>query len=297
MFDIFSTKKGWQAIALFLVAIFLAIYVFYIVPPDDFPHNSIFSVEEGISLDQLANKLQAEHFIRSPIWFRISAITIGGEHDMKAGDYYFGGQENVFVIAYRIASARHDIETIRITIPEGFTNEQISNLFDKRFLKFDHKLFLSLAPQGYLFPDTYFIEVGATASSTIKLLKNNFVYKTAKLETDIKSSNHTLDDIINVASIIESEIRTNDDREIVSGILWKRLKIGMPLQVDSSPETYLHRGLPIKPISNPGLESIEAALHPRTTSYLYFLTDKAGKVYYAKTFEEHQKNRALYLNK
>jgi UPF0755 protein len=250
-----------------------------------------------MNLDQLANELQTKHIIRSPLWFRIAAISAGGERGMKAGDYYFVGPESVFTVAYRIALGERDIETVRITIPEGFTNGQISGLFDKRFLKFDHNMFLSLAPQGYLFPDTYFLEVGTTASSTIKLLRNNFDNKTAKLGSLIKSSGHSLDDIIIVASIIESEIRTNSDRQIVSGIIWKRLKIGMALQVDSSPETYKHTGLPLIPISNPGLESIVAAIHPISTSYLYFLTDKKGNVYYAKTFDEHQKNIVLYLNK
>ncbi len=295
--DIIYTKKGWQALGLVFLAILISAYVFFITPPDNFPKNSIFTVEEGINLDQLANELETKHIIRSPLWFRMSAISVGGERGMKAGDYYFEREQNVFTVALRIATANRGIETVRITIPEGFTNQEISDLFDQRFLKFDHQEFLSLAPQGFLFPDTYFIEVGATASSTIKLLRNNFDNKTFKLSTEIKNSNHNLNDIIIMASIIESETRTSKDRSIVSGILWKRLKIGMPLQVDSSLETYNHRGFPKEPISNPGLESIVAAIHPTASSFLYFLTDKKGKVYYAKTFDEHQTNRALYLNK
>lgn len=295
--DIISKKKLIQIAGLGVGAIFICIYVFFITPPDNFPQNSIFTVQEGIGLDQLAKELQSEHIIRSPIWFRIAAISLGGEHNMKAGDYFLKSGQNVFTLALRIVSARHDIETIRITIPEGFTNKQISSLFDSRFLKFDHEEFLKLAPQGYMFPDTYFMEIGSTASSTIKLLKNNFINKTSGLNDEIKKSGHSLDEIINVASIIEAEVRTDTDRRIVSGIIWKRLKLGMPLQVDSSPDTYKHKGLPSTPISNPGLQSIVAALEPTSTSYLYFLTDKSGKTYYSKTFEEHQKNIALYLNK
>lgn len=295
--DIIYTKKGWQALSLVFLAILILVYVFLIAPPDNFPKKSIFTVEEGMNLDQLGSELEIKHIIRSPLWFRMAAISVGGERSMKAGDYYFEREQNVFTVALRIAMANRGIETVRITIPEGFTNQEISNLFDQRFLKFDHNEFLSLAPQGFLFPDTYFIEVGATASSTIKLLRNNFDNKTFKLTTEIKNSGHSLRDIITIASIIESETRTNKDRPIVSGILWKRLKIGMPLQVDSSPETYDRKGLPNDPISNPGLESIVASIHPLNTAYLYFLTDKAGNVYYAKTFDEHQRNRELYLNK
>ncbi len=290
-------RKIWEISILGLVAILVFVYVFLITPPEKFPQNSIFTVQEGIGLDQLANQLETKDIIRSPLWFRIFAISVGGERGMKAGDYYLSDKENVFTLAWRIARAEHDIETVKITIPEGFTNKQISDLFDERFLKFDHREFLFLAQQGYLFPDTYFIEVGATASSILKLFKNNFELKTAKLDKEIKVSGHSLDEIINMAAIIESEIRTDKDRKIVSGILWKRLKIGMALQVDSAPETYKTKGLPQIPVSNPGLESIIAAIHPTSSSYLYFLTDKKGNAYYAKTFDEHQTNRELYLNK
>ena len=100
-----------------------------------------------------------------------------------------------------------------------------------------------------------------------------------------------------MASILEAEVRSKIDREIVSGILWKRLLIGMPLQVDSKPSTYESVGLPKEPINNPGLVSIMAALHPTSTPYLYFLTDKDGKAHYAKTFDEHKINKAKYLKK
>ncbi len=291
------SRQGFEALGLFLIAVLVGVYVFFITPPTNFPKSSIFTVEEGMGLDELGQELYSKHIIRSPIWFRIFGISVGGERGMKSGDYFLPEAENAFSIAWRIAHAEHKIEVVKITIPEGFTNQEISELFNQKFLKFNHQEFLSLAPQGFLFPDTYFIEVGATASSTIKLLKNNFILKTEKLTKEIKASGHSLEEIITVASIIESEVRTNKDRVIVSGILWKRLKIGMPLQVDSSPETYERKGLPEEPISNPGIESIVASIHPVSSPYLYFLTDKKGVVYYGKTFDEHQTNRALYLNK
>jgi UPF0755 protein len=296
MQNLFS-KKGIEAVGLIFVSLAACFYVFFITPPKDFPENSIFTVEEGMGLEQLAQELESENIVRSSLWFRIFAILSGGERGMKAGDYLLEEEENVVTLAWRIAGADHRIETVKITIPEGFTNEEISELFDKRFLKFNHAEFLELAPQGFLFPDTYFIEVGATASSTIKLLKNNFINKISKLEKEIKTSGHSLSEIVNVASIIESEVRTTRDRGLVSGIIWRRLKIGMPLQVDSAMETYERRGLPAEPISNPGIESIVAAIHPISSNYLYFLTDKKGTAYYAKDFDGHQTNRELYLNK
>lgn len=221
-------------------------------------------------------------------------------------------------MARRIVRGDHDINSIRITIPEGFTVRKISNLFDERFLFFDNSTFESDAPEGYLFPDTYFIPVTATASSTLRLLRHNFIRKIFPVMPEVEKSGRSLEDIIVMASILEGEAKTREDMEIVSGILWKRIEIGMPLQVDTSfvyilgkatedltlsdlevkspYNTYLYKGLPPGPISNPGLDSIRAAVNPTTTPYLYFLTGNDGKMYYARTFDEHVKNKQKYLN-
>lgn len=98
-----------------------------------------------------------------------------------------------------------------------------------------------------------------------------------------------------MASILEGEVKTREDREIVSGILWKRLSIGMALQVDVDRWTYENRGLPPAPVNNPGLVSIEAALRPKESPYLYFLTDKDGTAHYSRTFDEHKEKIAKYL--
>ena len=117
--------------------------------------------------------------------------------------------------------------------------------------------------------------------------------------------------------MLEDEARTTTDRQIVAGILWKRLSLGMPLDVDSTVSyitgkpldqlttadlkikslynTYLVAGLPPTPIDNPGLDSLSAAVSASTTPYLYYLSDKDGLMHYAVTFAEHQKNVAKYL--
>jgi len=99
-----------------------------------------------------------------------------------------------------------------------------------------------------------------------------------------------------LASLIEKEARTNEDKHIVAGILLNRLALGMPLQVDAARDTYEHTGLPSKPICNPGLESINAILHPTKTDYLYYLTGRDDLMHYATTFAGHQSNRRKYLD-
>jgi len=127
----------------------------------------------------------------------------------------------------------------------------------------------------------------------------------------------TLHEVLTMASIIEKEVRTPEDMKLVSGVLWKRIEVGMPLQVDApfiyyngknsytltkedlsddhEYNTYKNKGLPPTAITNPGLDSIRAAITPTNTEYLYFLSDKSGNMYYAKNFEGHKRNRELYL--
>jgi UPF0755 protein len=148
-------------------------------------------------------------------------------------------------------------------------------------------------------------------------MRENFDTKISALSANITASRHTISDSIIMASLIEKEARTTGNRKIVSGILWSRLALGMPLQVDAvfgyifnrdtySPSfadlkvdspynTYVHAGLPPGPINNPGLDAILAALHPTKTNYLYYLTDKNGVMRYATTFAEHQANQRKYL--
>lgn len=173
--------------------------------------------------------------------------------------------------------------------------------------------------EGFLFPDTYFLGSGGhfKNENLIDLMLKNFKKKLPKdLMKDDLQGQHALFEIIIVASIVEKEVKTAKDRPIVAGILWKRLKnnwqlgadatllylkndnkIGKTeLQEDSPYNTRKNIGLPPGPISNPGLDSINAALKPESSPYFYYLTKpKTGEVVYAKTNEEHNDNKAKYL--
>ncbi len=296
------------------------VFIWSTAPPFSFPSGSIVTVPEGAGLYKLAEKLEQDKVIRSPFWFRTAAILLGGERDMKAGQYYLSYPQNVFIVAWRVFHGIHDLETVKLTIPEGFTVRKIAALFDdEKFVSFDRASFIDLAPEGYLFPDTYFIPITSTASSTIKLFRDNFTSKVFPSVSDVEFSGKTLEEIIIMASIIENEANSRKDREIISGILWKRIKLSIPLQVDASfvyvngkttkeltlddlkidsPfNTYLYKGLPPRPISNPGLESIQAALNPATTPYLYFLTGDDGTMHYSRTFDEHVEKKLKYINR
>lgn len=291
----FVELRQRQNIILVTVSIIFLLLVYAVAPPVNFPAGSIVTIEEGKGVSALGQDLKDYRLINSTFWFRVVAMVLGGERGMKAGQYYFAERESAIAVAWRILHADYRIKSVKLTIPEGFTVEKISNLFDERFAFFDKALFVSIAPEGYLFPDTYFVPVTATASSTIKLMQDNFEKQISTVMSEVEISGKTLEQVMIMASFLEAEVKTQEDREIAAGILWKRLKIGMALQVDSYMWTYKFAGLPEKPINNPGLVSIRAALNPKTTAYLYFLTGKDGKTHYAKTFDEHQTNIQKYL--
>ncbi len=266
-----------------------------LMPPSDFPRGSMVEIEEGVGLQTISLKLEEEKIIRAPFWFRVFAILMGGERSMKAGEYYFEKPQSTLEIAWRLTHGLYGVENVRLVVFEGFTKEKIADLFDEQFLRFEKQTFLSKAPEGYLFPDTYFVPVTASAEWVIQLMKGNFNRKVKPLLLEVEKSEHFFEEILIMASILEGEVRTREDREIVSGILWKRIEIGMPLQVDVERTTYESRGLPEKPVNNPGLVSLESALRPKKTSYLYFLTDASGTTHYSITFDEHKEKISRLL--
>lgn len=168
---------------------------------------------------------------------------------------------------------------------------------------------------GYLFPDTYRVWADQLPDGLVNKQLQEFSDRFAKALPGPNSAPlKTLDDVVILASILQGEVTNPDDMKIVAGIFLNRLRIGMrlqtdatlnyltgsgrarshaeDLQIDSPYNTYKYAGLPPSPIGNPGADAIEAVLDPTPSNYFYFLTDKNGKVYYAKTLEEHAANRA-----
>jgi UPF0755 protein len=304
-----------------LLVLFFCVYSFYknTLPPKDFPTGEIIKVKSGSSLRAISKDLYDNHVISSPFIFQTFAIILGGDKNINAGEYQFDSPVTVFVVAGRIQAGIYGIPSIKVTLPEGMTRREMSVAIASMLPHFNKDNFMKLTEndEGYLFPDTYFFFKNYTEVDVIKILKDNFNKKIDNLSNKIKSSGKTLKDIVIMASIIEKESNGDDDRVAISSILWKRIENKMPLQVDAtflfligkesseltradlglkSPyNTYINKGLPPGPISNPGIETLTAAMSPVKTQYLFYLHDKDGVVHYAKTFEEHKKNKQKYL--
>src|SRR3989344_6168824 len=283
---------------IFLVATFLLFFIFFLIsPPGNFPTGIIFNIEEGSSLRSVSFDLEKQNIIRSRFLFEVFVIIYGGDKHVISADYLFENRISFPELARRISRGERHLAPVKVTIPEGFSLFEMADTFVPRLAYFNKDKFLYAArdKEGYLFPDTYFFFTNANEEDVLKALADNFKKKISKFEPVIARIGRTEGDIIKIASLIESESKGNADRAVISGILWKRLSIGMPLQADAAPETYKNKGLPKNPINNPGLLAIEAAIFPKLSPYLYYLHDKTGNIHYAKSFAEHRQNITEYL--
>jgi len=313
-------KRHVQWVYSFVVAVLLvAGYSLMLAPPLNFPSGDIVVITRGASVSDIADQLANAHVIRHPSVLNFILRISGASMRVQSGAYLFNSPQNVLSIANRLATGAYGLPPVRITFPEGVTVRDIAEKVAEALPRISAQDFISAGkPQeGYLFPDTYLFQPDSDADSIISAMKANFNSKITSLSGDIQASGHSLSDIVILASLVEKEARTTANRRIVAGILWDRLALGMPLQVDAvfgyiynrdtySPSledlkvvspynTYLHAGLPPGPIDNPGLDSINAALHPTKTNYLYYLTDKNGVMHYATTYAKHQLNQQKYL--
>lgn len=316
----YNIKRVWLiSIVLVLCFVFLSVRAITKTPML-FENGTIVFIERGDSLATISDKLIDAHVIDSLQLFQFFILLFGSDKQISAGEYYFSGPQPVPKVALQMIGAKFNIAPAKVTFPEGMTVYEMSLVLDTKLTNFDREAFMVLAKdkEGYLFPDTYFFSRRATAEEVLIQLEKNFKIRTAELEVLFAQSSKSFEDNLIMASIVEKEASGESDRAIIAGILWQRLAIGMPLQVDatlayvtgkSSAEltltdlgmhspynTYNNKGLPPTPIANPGLAAIEATLVPVKTEYLFYLHDAEGIIHYAKTFDQHRENKRLYLD-
>ncbi len=312
-----SRLTMWGFCCACLVVCFVGVW-FLNNAPTDYPIGHTITIQKG-GASTVAAELKRIHAIHSANLFSIMARVTGRSTSIDAGTYVLDTKETTYQLLKRMAHGDTREEVISLVIPEGLSVVQIADSVHKTIPSFDTKTFITLAKpyEGYLFPDTYLVKEDLTPQALVDRMRATFEKKTAPLRDLFQSFGKSEADVIKMASILEEEARLTDTRKIVAGILWKRIALGMPLQVDSSflyingktsgeltladlkikspYNSYLYKGLPPTPISNPGLDAIQAALTPTKTDYLYFLTDTKGVMHYAKTFEGHVANKLKYL--
>lgn len=310
--------RSW-AIAFILVVLAAVGWRMAFSAPSDFTSGTIVVIPHGATLAEASLLLASAHIVHHPSLLKNILHAAGAGETIQAGAYRFNEPDNVFRVAYRLSTGEYGIPPVRVTLTEGMTVREMAARLEKEIPEITAADFISAGQpyEGYLFPDTYRITPSEDARSIVAMLRTNFTARTAALSTDIASSGHSFSDLIIMASLIEKEADTLADKKMIAGILWNRIKRDMPLQVDAvfgyiysrgtySPSfsdlgvdspynTYTHKGLPPGPIANPGLGSIDAALHPTQTKALFYLTGRDGNLYTATTYEQHLANRRKYL--
>lgn len=315
-------------IILILISVILGTYREYLEPQAPQKEVAI-EIKPGESFYDLSLKLEREGVVKSASVLRKIAAADGIDRAIAPGNYSFKtGMDYAEVID--LLKKGPQIETARVTIPEGYSNKQIAKLLSDKF-GFDEtevynylstskpefesefeflKYSKSGSLEGFLFPDTYYFKKDEKLKNIVRALLKNFESKTkgtGLFEKNIQGLEPY--EILILSSIIEKEAKLDDERAVIASVFYNRLKKNMRLQscatveylygfskpqltnddlkIDSPYNTYIYAGLPPTPICNPGLKSIQAAVNPQNTRYLYFvLKDSSGRHYFAETYSE-----------
>ncbi|MBV8245099.1 MAG: endolytic transglycosylase MltG [Candidatus Eremiobacteraeota bacterium] len=287
-------------------------------------------VPRGDDFRQIAGLLRERGVIDDVPAFLILARLRHADSDVHAGGYRFPAHmsESDVLEALRTGGAQ---VAVWVTVPEGFTAHQIAqrlsearlgsaDSFERYFLH--HSIVVggtrTANLEGFLFPSTYLMPLGATPEQIAKVMTDEFARELPRDAGQRARKVHlSVPAVVTLASLIEREAKADGERPLMAGVYYNRLRIGMPLEVDATIEyvfpehkseitradlqidspynTYLHTGLPPTPIANPGRPSLWAAFHPQASAYLYYVYKGNGHHAFARTLQEHNANVERYL--
>ena len=296
-----------------------------LTPKEETGKDQVFIVREGATLKEVAASLESAGIIK----FRFPLVMWGKVHGydrkVKAGEYGLNGGMTPIEILDKLTKGH--ILSYSVTIPEGLTAKQIADLLHEKGLC-DKDAFLSSVHdssvgkdaglavtdlEGYLYPDTFKFARGTSPVAIVRMMVERFREKTEPYREKVEASGMTMNEIITLASIVEKETGSAEERPVIASVLLNRLKMGMRLESDPTViygienfngnltredlnrpgpyNTYTERGLPAGPIANPGIDSIRAVLFPSNTEFLFFVSKNDGTHHFSKTLKEH--NRAV----
>jgi len=317
-----SRKAGKRALLLVILAILWWLAWSLLLPAGDERKVTV-RIPLGFSAGRVGQTLAEHGVIHSAFGFRILARLTGKGTSLKPGAYELSPAMAPLAVLDKIA--RGDVSARWVTFPEGFTLSQMGERLAAagcgradRFMRLTRSFGSSFRAgfshpanlEGYLFPDTYLLPLGASEEDVIKETLDCFERRViGPLGAEISRSGMTLHEVITLASMIEREAKIPKDRLLISAVLRNRLRKGMLLEcdatvlyalgrhknrvfyrdldVDSPYNTYIYPGLPPGPIANPGLESIKAALRPAKVDYLYYVAAGDGSHIFSKSLEQH----------
>lgn len=341
-FDIKITKFFFSFVAVLLLVVFAVIgaglwWKNNSAAPGESGQTAKIIIPKGYSAMQTANELHSAGVIVSPLAFKIYVQFTDKSGQIKPGEYNLPTNMTLVQVIKKILKGPDEIW---ITIPEGLRREEIAErIISQLEVENSEDFYLSFLEasdglEGFLFPDTYLFPRDISPEKIVTKLRTTFDQKYDLLLED-HPENFSADEkneIVIMASIIERETKSGDERPIVAGILWKRLQTeGWLLQadatiqyavanlqlktknsklenywpiltkedieIDSLYNSYKYKELPPTPISNPGEDSLQAAISPLDSQYWFYIHDNEGNIHYAETLSQHNQNIAKYLNK
>lgn len=289
------------------------------LPVSDSTQNVDFLINKGASVAQIGNKLEDAGLIKSGVLFKFYVQLTNNTNKIQAGEFQLSPNLNLYQVVEKLKKGPTELW---VTIPEGLRREEIAIRFAttlNKDLNFINEFMdLTDGKEGYLYPDTYLFPKSVDANKVVSKLLSTFEQKVGQV---------TKEQVI-MASLLERETFTEQEKPIVAGILYKRLENGWPLQLDatlqyakdntkyktvslqnkywdpiyasdkelnSSFNTYKNLGLPPEPISNPGISTINAAINPEASDYWFYIHDNNGVIRYGRTLDEHNVNINKYL--
>jgi UPF0755 protein len=316
------------------LALGAAAWVLYVLYADrSMPNASVdVIVADGSTATTIARQLRASGVIRSTTAFRALVRFKNLETSLRAGEYRFAPHQTAVEVLDELSTTGSQV-AVWVTIPEGFTAREVAATLADHHAGDEAALGqyflttpLEIAPgvttvnlEGYLFPDTYLMPLQSTPAALAQIMTDQFKIELPKDAAARAERLHlSIPQVVTIASLIEREAKADDERRLMAGVYYNRLKLNMPLQVDATLEytflhhkdvitnadlardtpynTYLHTGLPPTPIANPGRASLLAALDPQPSEFLYYVYKGNGHHAFSRTLKEHDSNVARYLH-
>jgi UPF0755 protein len=292
-------------------------------------------IKKGESLDEIITRLKKEDIISNEFLTKAAFKLSGKEQEITAQSFIIkNGINNIELMD--LLTSPEKTTFVKVTIIEGISIRSIGRSLEKQ-LHLSKDKFIAEAQnvslikdlnlkdsvknlEGFLFPDTYFVDPGIDEKGMVQLMVSEFkkrVLGDSLIKSAMSQKGDSLLQILTMASIIDGETRKDSEKPVIAGVYYNRLRKNIKLEADptiqySLPDgpksrlmysdlniespynTYKYKGLPPGPINNPGITSIKAALFPDTNNYLFFVADGTGGHKFAETYSEHQQNVAAY---
>lgn len=320
------SKRTLLGIAAVVIVGFSAIIGWTLAQPAGTKGEAVLiTIKQGTPTKVIADELEKQSLIKNALVFRLVAKLQGVENSLQAGEYSLS--PNMSTQQMLIMMSQGQTAYQQITIPEGYTVDQIADLLAEKKLASPTR-FKALAKnytpfpymqanpntkysvEGFLFPDTYRLARGTSEEELLTMMVKQFDAKLIPENRQRASElGLSIRDVVTMASLVEKEAQLSNEQPIIAGVFANRLKLNMPLQscatiqyilgnpkaeltiqdtqIVSPYNTYQNMGLPPGPIANPGAAAIKAVLAANKTDYLYFVADKQGKHHFSNTYEEH----------